>query len=41
MAKEPVLAPKITTSWGEAHDHSTPAVVVEEVVVEEVVADNE
>jgi len=40
MAKEPVLAPKITTSWGEPHDHSTPE-VVEEVVVEEVVADND
>jgi hypothetical protein len=32
MAKEPVLAPKITTSWGDAHDHSAPEVVVEEVV---------
>ena len=37
MAKEPVLAPKITTSWGEAHDHSAPV----EPVVEEVVEDNE
>jgi hypothetical protein len=26
MAKEPVLAPKITTSWGEPHDHSAPEV---------------
>lgn len=41
MAKEPVLAPKITTSWGESHDHSVPEVAGVEVVVEEVVADNE
>jgi hypothetical protein len=37
MAKEPVLAPKITTTWGETHDHTTPEVAP----VEEVVADNE
>lgn len=41
MAKNPVLAPKITTSWGEAHDHGTPEVAPVEVVVEEVVADDE
>lgn len=41
MAKNPVLAPKITTSWGEAHDHGAQEVVVEEVVVEEVVEDVE
>ena len=36
MAKEPVLAPKVTTTWGEAHDHSAP--VVEVPVVEDVPA---
>lgn len=41
MAKEPVLAPKITTSWGEPHDHGTPEVTVVEPVVEEVVEPNE
>lgn len=41
MAKEPVLAPKITTSWGQAHDHSEPEVTPVEPVAEEVVADNE
>lgn len=41
MAKEPVLAPKITTTWGEAHDHSAPEVTPVEPVVEEVVAPNE
>lgn len=41
MAKEPVLAPKITTSWGEAHDHGTPEVAPVEVVVEEVVVEDE
>jgi hypothetical protein len=41
MAKEPVLAPKITTSWGESHDHGTPEVAPVETVVEEVVAENE
>lgn len=41
MAKEPVLAPKITTTWGEAHDHGTPEVAPVEPVVEEVVEDNE
>ena len=41
MAKEPVLAPKVTTSWGEPHDHLLPEVAVEETVVEEVVEDNE
>lgn len=41
MAKEPVLAPKTTTTWGEAHDHGTPDVLGVEVVIEEVVEDNE
>jgi hypothetical protein len=41
MAKEPVLAPKITTSWGLPHDHSTPEVAPVEPVVEEVVEDVE
>jgi len=41
MAKEPVLAPKVTTSWGEPHDHLVPEVAVVEPVVEEVVEDNE
>lgn len=36
MAKEPVLAPKVTTTWGEPHDHSAPEVV--EVVAEDVPA---
>lgn len=36
MAKEPVLAPKVTTTWGEAHDHSAP---VEVAVVEESVSE--
>ena len=41
MAKNPVLAPKITTSWGEAHDHGTAEIAPDEVVVEEVVAADE
>ena len=41
MAKEPVLAPKITTSWGEAHDHTVPEVAEVEAVVEEVAENNE
>lgn len=45
MAKEPVLAPKVTTSWGIDHyaaleaEQSAPA--VEETPVEEVVEDVE
>jgi hypothetical protein len=41
MAKEPVLAPKITTSWGEPHDHTVTEVAEVEPVVEEIVEDNE
>lgn len=41
MAKEPVLAPKITTTWGEPHDHGTPEVAPVELLVEEVVDGNE
>jgi hypothetical protein len=41
MAKEPVLAPKVTTSWGEPHEHLVPDVSVVEVIVEEVVVENE
>lgn len=41
MAKEPVLAPKTTTTWGEPHDHGTPEVPGVEVVIEEVVSDVE
>lgn len=41
MAKEPVLAPKITTTWGEAHDHGPQEVPAVEVVVEEVPAEDE
>jgi hypothetical protein len=37
MAKEPVLAPTVTTWIAPAHDHSAPAEVVE-VVVEDVAA---
>jgi hypothetical protein len=41
MAKEPVLAPKITTSFGEPHDHGTPEVASVEPVVQEVVEEIE
>ena len=38
MAKEPVLAPKVTTTWGEPHEHTAPVEVVEVPVVEDVPA---
>jgi hypothetical protein len=45
MAKEPVLAPKITTSWGIDHyaalEAAKSAPAVEETPVEEVVEDVE
>ena len=46
MAKEPVLAPKVTTSWGIDHyaaleAEKSAAVVEETPVVEEVVEDVE